>query len=33
MGWLKDVFNPKGAENDRYKDFRETPQKTKKVSL
>jgi len=21
MGWLKDVFNPKGAENDRYKDL------------
>lgn len=21
MGWLKDVFNPSGAENDRYKDL------------
>jgi hypothetical protein len=21
MGWLKDVFNPKGAENDRYNDL------------
>ena len=21
MGWLKDIFNPKGAENDRYNDL------------